>query len=272
MPRSRSSRVRGGANGANGPSGASVHCAVVGWALTVVGSNVANVLLILGVGALITPIACARPTLLRDGAALVVATLACVLAALAGGFGRPVGGVFLVLLALYLFVCIRQEDGAAGAGAEAGGWPFWLGALAALGGLALTVLGARLLVAGSVRLAAGAGIPETVIGLSVVAVGTSLPELVTTVTAARRGQTDIAFGNVIGSNIYNILGILGVTALVHPIEAPPGIVAFDLWVMAGTTLLLLAFAWTGRRLSRGEGAALLVGYAVYLGALVVVEA
>ncbi len=96
------------------------------------------------------------------------------------------------------------------------------------------------------------------------AVGTSLPELVTSVMAAIRKHGDIAFGNVIGSNLFNILGIAGVTATVHPIAVPPEIAGFDIWVLLGTAVLLVFFARTGHRISRWEGAALLAGYAAYV--------
>jgi cation:H+ antiporter len=98
-----------------------------------------------------------------------------------------------------------------------------------------TLLGAKLLVEGAIELAAAAGISETVVGLTVVAVGTSLPELTVSLVAAFRREADVAFGNIVGSNIYNVLGILGITALVTPITVPPEIIAFDIWVMLGAT-------------------------------------
>jgi len=145
------------------------------------------------------------------------------------------------------------------------GWPLAVGLT--LGGLILTVVGARLLVDGAIGLARSAGISETVVGLTLVALGTSLPELVTSVVAALRRHSDVAFGNVLGSNIYNVLGILGVTAIVQPIPVPAEIAHFDVWVMLGTTLLLLLFATTGWRISRIEGAMFLAGYVGYVGYL-----
>jgi cation:H+ antiporter len=103
----------------------------------------------------------------------------------------------------------------------------------------------------------------------VVAVGTSLPELVTSVMAALRKHSDVALGNVVGSNIYNVLGILGVTALVHPIEVPEQIARLDIWIMLAATALLILFCRTGYRLGRREGAVMLVAYAAYIGWLVV---
>src|SRR5690606_31057556 len=115
----------------------------------------------------------------------------------------------------------------------------------ALGGLLITLVGAKVLVSGAVSIAAALGVSEAVIGLTIVAVGTSLPELVTSVMAAYKRQGDLAFGNIVGSNIFNILGILGVTALIKPLVVAPGIMAFDVWVMLGATLALIAVAVTG---------------------------
>ena len=109
-----------------------------------------------------------------------------------------------------------------------------------------------------------AGVSEAVIGLTIVAVGTSMPELVTAVVAVRRGQGDVAFGNVLGSNIFNILGILGITALIAPLPVPTEIGRADIWILAAVTLGLAAFARSGWRLSRAEGAGFLAAYLAYL--------
>jgi cation:H+ antiporter len=132
------------------------------------------------------------------------------------------------------------------------------------GGLALTMLAAHMLVSSVIAIGAAAGISETVLGVTVVAVGTSLPELVTSVLAAWRRQPDIAFGNIVGSNIYNVFGILGITAIVEPIPVPPELLDADVWVMLGATVLLLWFSLTGWRLSRIEGSLFLSGYIAYL--------
>ena len=151
--------------------------------------------------------------------------------------------------------------------APAGPSRLWLALSLAGGGIAITILGARLLVDGAVELASAAGISETVVGLTIVAVGTSLPELVTSVMAALRRQSDLAFGNVVGSNIFNILGILGVTALVQPIPVPPEIIRLDIWVMLAATALLIMFSFTGWRLNRIEGFLFVATYGVYVGYL-----
>jgi cation:H+ antiporter len=249
----------------------------------IVGSNIANILLILGISTIILPIAVESRTLKRDGAVMI--GVAVVFAAMAATMpaGRLVGAVFVAALCLYIYVAFRQESQAgaehgaaydkslAAQGADAGLvpvaapkgsllWPL----LMALAGLAIVVYGGNLLVTGAVDLARSFGISETVIGLTIVAVGTSMPELVTSVMAALRRQTDVAFGNIVGSNIYNILGIGGATALMSPTTVPQEIVTFDNLVMIAVSLLVVLFAWTGRRISRPEGGVLLAGYGFYV--------
>ncbi|MCA8889137.1 MAG: hypothetical protein KDA46_09920, partial [Parvularculaceae bacterium] len=136
--------------------------------------------------------------------------------------------------------------------------------LLVLGGLAALAGGAKLLVGGAISVAADLGVSETVIGLTVVAVGTSLPELVTSVMAAVRGKSALALGNVVGSNIYNSLFILGATALVQPVAAPAQILRFDNWVMLAATIALVLFARTKASMSRLEGVTLIGGYGAYL--------
>ena len=242
----------------------------------VVGSNTANILLILGAAALIAPLAVSKAAFRRDGGALVLATLAAIGVMLTGALSRPAGLVLLGGLAAYLVLAYRSERAApngapdaegAGAGPDAESSPTGLplALLYAGGGIAVTILGARLLVGGATELATRFGISDAIIGLTLVAVGTSLPELVTAVVASLRRQGDVAFGNVVGSNIYNVLGILGATALVRPIPVPPEIAGFDIWVMAAATVALVGVAVTGWRVARAEGAALLAAYALYVG-------
>lgn len=133
-----------------------------------------------------------------------------------------------------------------------------------LAGLILVVVGAKLLVDSAVTLARSLEISETVIGLTIVAVGTSLPELVTSIVAGLKRQADVAFGNIVGSNIYNILGIGGATALIAPSAVPVTIVHFDNLVMIGVSVLFVIFAYTRSSIARWEGAVLLAGYCVYV--------
>ncbi|APE43838.1 sodium:calcium antiporter [Sulfitobacter alexandrii] len=235
----------------------------------VIGSNIANILLILGLTCALSPIAVARGTLRRDGMVMLGATFATFALVLFGTVSRPMGLLLISGLALYLVSALRRGDDAASQEAEAlAPPPLWRGALGLLLGLIVTILAARALVAGAVSVAAAWGVSEALIGVTIVAVGTSLPELVTSIIAARKGQADMAFGNIIGSNIFNVLGILGVTALVRPMEVPAQFASLDIWVMTAAALAVLFMGTTGRRISRGEGAALLAGYIAYTGLLI----
>lgn len=236
----------------------------------VVGSNTANILLILGFAAILYPITVGRKGFLRDGAALAAASLALLAICLWGELGRFVGIILVLALVGYIFTVWLGERGRRDSGDDAligPGGSLWTNGAFFAGGLALTILGARALVDAAITVARDFGISEATIGLTIVAVGTSLPELVTSFVAAIRKQGDIAFGNVVGSNIYNILGILGVTGLIAPIPIPGQIAAVDIWVMLGATALMFAVAITGWRITRPEGAGLLAIYVVYVGAL-----
>ncbi|AEQ51954.1 inner membrane protein YrbG, predicted calcium/sodium:proton antiporter [Pelagibacterium halotolerans B2] len=238
----------------------------------VVGSNIANILLILGITALIYPIAVDKAVLRRDGAVLVIASLAALAIVLIGALGRIAGLVLVALLiayVIYSYFADRKSQASAGLAAEieatGGKQPVPVSILFVIGGLALTVLGARLLVSSAVEIATALGVSETIIGLTVVAVGTSLPELVTSVIAAIRRHTDLALGNIIGSHNFNIFSILGITALIQPIPVPGEIIQLDIWVMLGATALLLGFSYTQREIVRWEGGVLLALYAGYIG-------
>lgn len=240
----------------------------------VLGSNISNILLILALVVLVRPIAVDPAAVRRDGLLVIAVSIA--LAALAlslGALDRLAGAALLAALITYVILVWRLErkGGPAAALHEAEAHThdpaprqLVFSALFAVGGLALLVWGADLLVGGAITLARVAGLSETVIGLTIVAIGTSLPELVATLAAALKGRSDVAFGNIVGSNLYNILGILGATALIHPIPIPSDISLADWLVLIGSAVMLALFALTGRRLSRFEGAAMLIGYALYV--------
>ena len=238
----------------------------------VVGSNIANILLILGATALIAPIGCSRSAVLRDGTIMVAATGLFVAAGVAGTLTQWHGIVALLLLAGYLYLSYhldQRDDGRFAHEVEEippvrGG--MWLTALAVTAGLIGVVLGAELLVNGAVGLARTLGVAEEVIGLTLVAFGTSVPELATAVVAAFRRHGDVALGNVLGSNLFNTLGILGVVALLVPFEVPDRIMHFDLWFMAVVSLLLLPLMRSGWRLCRPEGLFFVVLYVLFLAA------
>ncbi len=244
----------------------------------VVGSNIANLLLVLGLSALIAPVAVAAGSFRFNGPVMAAVTLLASLLFHLGGIGRLAGVVFVGLLLAYVAAAYWRERrcGADPTMVEMGEEiaalpprqaPTWLYLGGVAAGLVGIVLGANLLISGAVQLARQIGLTETVIGLTIVAVGTSLPELVTSVIAALRRHSDVALGNVIGSNIFNLLGILGVTALYRPIAVPPEIVRFDSWVMLAATGLTILFAVTRARLDRWEGGVLLAGYLAYMAAL-----
>jgi len=250
----------------------------------IVGSNIANILLIAGASALLFPIAVTSATLARDGLFMLVVAAAFAGLASVTAPGPLTGLLFLAALAGYILTAFRQERAAADTGHGAafeksqaliGSDPALAPPVATRGsilvplgiallGLVLVIFGGRFLVDGAVALARGFGISETVIGLTIVALGTSMPELVTSVVAGLKKQTDVAFGNIVGSNIYNILGIGGATAIIAPGPVPADILAFDDLVMVGVSVLLVLFAYSGRRIARWEGGLLLGGYGLYL--------
>ncbi|MDH3662984.1 MAG: sodium:calcium antiporter, partial [Alphaproteobacteria bacterium] len=240
----------------------------------------ANVLLILAVSALLHPIVARPNALRRDGPVLVGTALVFAAIVISGHAGRWLGVALLLALIAYLTLTTlsdrRQTNKTVAGSAVAGGAGIEARSQAVAQNLALVafglgaiLFGADLLVKGAVDLADRLGVSEAVIGLTMVAIGTSLPELATAIIASIRRQGEIAFGNIIGSNIFNILGIFGATAVVQPIDMPAEVASFDIWVMIGATAALLVFAVTRWQISRWEGAVLLIGYIGYLGLHVV---
>lgn len=229
----------------------------------VVGSNIANILLILGVSALIAPLVIPARKLWRDLAFMLAATGIFWVMLADGNITRTEG--ILLLLGLVVFLATAFLTGKSEPEeATLGDIPQWKAWAMTLGGLVVLVIGARFLVDSATELARGFGISEAVIGLTIVAVGTSLPELATSAVAAFRKQTEIAVGNIVGSNIFNIFGILGTTAVLAPIPSEARFATIDMPWAAGTAigLTVLAFALGG--LPRVAGAILLAAYGGYL--------
>ncbi len=237
----------------------------------IIGSNISNMLLVLGVSALIQPIIVQGKELQRDGVFMLLVTLGFCFVAFYGDITRPIAvgmvGV-IVLYTIYLYQLgvdeeITQEvseNPLAGASIPVSLIILVLGTIA-------VVWGADLLVKGAVILAMEFGVSEAVIGLTVVAIGTSLPELAISVLAALRGHAALAVGNIVGSNIYNILLILGVTGLVHPIAIAPDFLKMDIWVLlgvSGVTVFLLSYQ---QSISRVFGGLFLAGYIIYISLL-----
>lgn len=230
----------------------------------VLGSNLANIVLILGLTALVSPVVMSLRQSWRDLAVMLGATALLWVMLLNGSLGRIEGAILFAGLIAFLamsFLSGRVEPEADAAPVA----PVWKSALMTLGGLVVLMVGARLLVDSSTQIARTFGISEAVIGLTVVAVGTSLPELATSLIAAWRKHSEIAVGNIIGSNIFNVLGILGLTALIVPItEVEPRFAALDMpWVM-GVSVLLVAMAAALSGVPRWAGAVLLLIYGGYL--------
>ena len=241
----------------------------------VVGSNLANSLLILGAASVILPMVVPRGPLWRDGGLALGVTIALWWVATTTGATVLVGSAFLILLLGYLGYAYwaerTQPVGATAVHEKAESLevtdthlhdeqPLWRSLLVLLAGIIMIVLGGRWLVEGAVDLARLIGMSEAVIGLTVIAIGTSLPELVTSVIAAYKGASAVALGNVLGSNLFNLLLIGGVTAVIAPGTIPAEIANYGLPLLIVASVLLMIFAITGRRISRWEGTLLLIIY------------
>jgi cation:H+ antiporter len=244
----------------------------------VVGSNIANVLLILGLSALVAPLIVARQLIRLDVPVMVLISGLVLFLAMDGRLARWEGLLLVGLGVLYTVALIRigLRDGARVGddidAAPAGAW--WLNALLILVGLALLILGARWLVEAAVTIATGLGVSELVIGLTVVAVGTSMPEIATSILATLRGQREIAVGNVIGSNIFNLLVVLGATASLSPagVGVSDAAIRFDLPVMTAVAVACLPIFFTGHCIRRWEGALFLGYYVAYTAYLLLAAA
>lgn len=229
----------------------------------VVGSNIANILLVLGMAALIVPIKVDIKSFKRDGFFLGLSTLTLIIAVMFGRIGFVMGLVLVgLLLAYVVYSYLSDKKNESQKKPESDKTPLWLALIKAVGGIALTMIGAKLLVDNSIILARQWGVSESVIGLTVVAIGTSLPELATSVMSSFRGHNDVAFGNVVGSNIYNALFILGMTAIFMPITIPTGM-GGDVWLMTLITAVLIGIAFWRKAFSRKIGFAFLCAYAGY---------
>ncbi|HLS14567.1 MAG TPA: calcium/sodium antiporter [Beutenbergiaceae bacterium] len=264
----------------------------------IVGTNIVNVLLILGLSALIRPIRMQVQSVRLDGPVIAVAGVLFLLMGLNGVLTRLEGLILLVLGVGYTLAVIRfsRRESAAVRGelsqrysqsgpevrpgrtgaaeqAEPRRWRALADGVRLVAGIALVIVGADWLVSGSVQIAAALGVSDALIGLTIVAIGTSAPELVTTLVATAKGERDIAIGNLIGSSVYNILFIMGATMLISPapIEVPAQMVVMDLGVMTAVALACVPVFWSGRTISRLEGGVFVAAYAAYLTALILLR-
>jgi cation:H+ antiporter len=249
----------------------------------VVGSNIFNVLFILGISALITPLVVNLQLIRQEVPIMIGASLLLLALGLDGRLSRWDGALLFSLMVAYtVFLVVQSRRQARAAQAEAGTaaqpakadgwdarWPAQLLLIAA--GLVCLVLGSDWLVTASIAFAKALGVSDLVIGLTIVAAGTSMPEVATSITAALKGERDIAVGNVVGSNTFNILGCLGVSGLVSGdlgLVMAPSLLAFDIWVMIAVALACLPVFFSGREIARWEGAMFTLYYAAYVAYLV----
>ena len=241
----------------------------------VVGSNIFNVLFILGLSALIAPLAVAQRLVRLDVPLMIAVSALPLLLGLDGRVGRADGFLLFAGIVAYTVFLIRQGRGEAASakarkkkavGGDSRGWVRWFpNAALVVTGLVLLVIGAQWLVDAAVATAASLGVSELVIGLTIVAAGTSLPEVATSVLAALRGERDIAVGNVVGSNLFNILAVLGLGSMIAPegVSVSPGALSFDMPVMIAVAVAALPIFFTGHAISRWEGAVFLAYYVAY---------
>lgn len=238
----------------------------------IIGSNISNVFLVLALAAIIFPIAVSRNSVFRDGTVLLAASGLTVWIAQTQAFTPTVGTVFIGFLLAYIIVLLvteRRANTVAVVDNDTLTDSFFLNLVLTATGAAALMVGAQYLVSGASELARLLDVPQSIIGLSLVAVGTSLPELAATTVAALRRNPDIAAGNIIGSGIFNLLGILGVTAIISPtaVVFPSNMVHFDSWWMLAAAVVIIPFLASNWRLSRLEGFFLLTLYAAYIGIL-----
>lgn len=237
----------------------------------VVGSNICNILLILGLAAAIAPVTAHVQIIRREIPVMIAASVLIAALLWDGSLGRIDGAVLFAGVVAYTYLTLRDARRAHAASVEAEfkeelpetkGLGSWAAAGLVVLGLGLLILGSNLFVNGAVTLAEGWGVSQGVIGLTIVAVGTSLPELATSVMASAKGESDVAVGNVVGSNIFNILGILGLAALVQPMDST-GIRHSDLLFMLGVAVVLLPLVKARGKVGRLEGLVMLAAYAGY---------
>ncbi len=232
----------------------------------VVGSNVANVLLVLGLPALIAATPTAQPFVRRNTSFMILVTLIFIGLCFVGPLTVWHGLVLVTLLLIFLAESARsalnsREPIDPG---EEGVSNLWLAVVLVIAGVIALPIGARFTVDGASDIAAAWGVSDAAIGLTVVAIGTSLPELAATLIAAFKRHSGIAVGNIIGSNLFNIMAIMGITALVAPVPVDPQFLRVDLWVMLGASLLIVPFIWWRQPIGRVAGIGFVIAYAIYI--------
>ena len=238
----------------------------------VVGSNICNIALILGVAALISPIQVKTQVVRREIPLMIIISFFLLFVLMDGSISRWEGGMFLIGIFAYVGLSYRyvkkdKDDAEIVKEFEDGivinPYKTWQSVLLIIGGLGLLVIGSNLFVDGAVETAIKFGVSQAVIGLTIVALGTSLPELFTSIVASIKNENDIAIGNAVGSNVFNILSILGISSLINPISNS-GVTGIDLIIMMFFTVLILPLSKSGFIIRRWEGAILFIGYVAYI--------
>ena len=240
----------------------------------VVGSNIANILLILGATCLVAPVVVDPKAVMRDGIMLLASSVFFIWISLTGRIESYFGAAMVIALLAYFFRSYVRERSNGFASAklhereteefkdiEINMWAAWAFFIFGLAGV---IYGADMLVKSGTEIARSLGVSEEVIGLTVIAIGTSLPELAASVVAALRGHTDVAVGNIVGSNLFNLLLVAGGVSAVYPLDVPEQIQRFDLWIMLAATIMLFAYLALGKRFRRREGVLLLGSYGGYV--------
>jgi cation:H+ antiporter len=248
----------------------------------IIGSNIANILLVLGLASMVRPLAVHLDLIRRESPFLVLLQVGLLLMVMDGQLGWIDGSVLLGLGLAYLTLLVRaarrarlrSRDDPERAHARRKN-PIWLSAIITIAGFAMLFFGARWFVRGALDLVELFGLSQRVVGLTVAAIGTSLPEIASSTMAAWRRQADLAVGNAVGSCIFNLVFVLGITSIIHPIPVSLDFatgMGVDMGVAIVASVVLLPILWTGHRIVRAEGAALLASYAAYMVWLIVFQA
>lgn len=234
----------------------------------VLGSNVANILLVLGATAFVFRVTANRKDLTKDIAMMILATVILALGMLADSFSQMFGlGMFAILVTFVFYqyktdsIVLEEDDADDEAGSIAS---MGQAVLFLFGGLAALAVGSELLVKGAVQTGTAIGVPEAVIGMTVVAFGTSLPELSTCIAAARKRSVGLILGNIIGSNTFNILSIIGLTAIIKPLAVDPVLMGMELWTTVAITVLFAVWMLTVGKITKRVGTLMILGYAVFI--------
>lgn len=231
----------------------------------VIGSNITNILLVMGLGALMAPIAISDPTIKRDTKIMLLLSLFLVAIALIFGALPLWGSILLVLfLVIYIWQTVKHDKPNSDADQDGDALPLWRSALYGVGGIAGLLLGAELIVDNAVIIASMAGLSEALIGLTIVAIGTSLPEIATSVASMIKGRSDVAIGSIIGSNIFNIAAVMGIAGLLGEMPAPAELNQLAFPVFLASALLLMVLVLSGKHLSKRWAVVFIGFFAAYM--------